>query len=72
MAPSQLQLRVPDMRCEGCAERVARVLERIEGVRSADVSLEDKIATVEVVDGAVEIDDLTAAVEKAGYSPEPA
>jgi len=58
------------MRCEGCTKRVTNVLERLKGVRSADVSLEDKTATVELEDGAVTFDDLKAAVESAGYAVE--
>lgn len=70
MTPSALQFRVPDMHCEGCTARVSRVLERLEGVRSAEVSLEDKTATVDADDGAVEFEDLRSAVEKAGYTVE--
>jgi copper chaperone len=70
MPTRETTLSVPDMRCEGCTERVTNVLERLKGVRSADVSLEDKTATVELEDGAVTFDDLKAAVESAGYAVE--
>lgn len=70
MTPSALQFRVPDMHCEGCTARVTRVLERLDGVRSADVSFEDKTARVKMDDTAAEFDDLKAAVEKAGYTVE--
>jgi copper chaperone len=70
MPTRETTLSVPDMRCEGCTERVTNVLERLKGVRSADVSLEDKTATVELEDGAVTFDDLKAAVENAGYAVE--
>ena len=68
MPTRETTLSVPDMRCEGCTERVTNVLERLKGVRSADVSLEDKMATVELEDGTVTFDDLKAAVENAGYA----
>jgi len=42
MAATDVQIRIPDMKCEGCAERVTRVLERQEGIRSADVSFDEK------------------------------
>lgn len=64
------RLSIPDMKCQGCTQRVSNVLERLEGVRSAEVSLEDKAATVEVEDGAVDSEDLKVAVEKAGYTIE--
>ena len=70
MPTRETTLSVPDMRCEGCTERVTNVLERLKGVRSADVSLEDKTATVELEDSAVTFDDLKAAVESAGYAVE--
>ena len=70
MPTRETTLSVPDMRCEGCTTRVTNVLERLKGVRSADVSLEDKTATVELEDGAVTFDDLKAAVENAGYAVE--
>jgi copper chaperone CopZ len=72
MSATDVQLQIPDMKCEGCAERVTRVLERREGVRSADVSLDEKRATVMLASADVETGDLLAAVEQAGYSPEPA
>lgn len=63
-------LQIPDMHCEGCAERIATVLERLDGVRNADVSFEHKEARVEYDDAAVDHEDLKTAVEKAGYSVE--
>ena len=51
MPTRETTLSVPDMRCEGCTERVTNVLKRLKGVRSADVSFEDKTATVELEDG---------------------
>ncbi|MFB6272966.1 MAG: heavy-metal-associated domain-containing protein [Salinibacter sp.] len=70
MPATDVQFRVPDMHCEGCANRITNVLERLEGVRSTEVSLEDKTAEVEVEDGAVDPEDLKVAVEKAGYTVE--
>lgn len=60
--------RIPDMHCEGCAKRVTTVLERLEGVRSADVSFDDKTAQVEYDEDAVGHDEMRDAVEKAGYT----
>lgn len=60
--------RIPDMRCEGCTERVTRVLERLEGIRSAEVSLDGKTAAVVYDERAADVDDMKRAVEKAGYT----
>jgi len=73
MHTKKTTVEVPDMKCEGCVNRITNVLERLEGVRSADVSLDDKTAEVEIVDDAVpsrQLAELTAAVEKAGYTVE--
>lgn len=73
MPATDVQLRIPDMKCEGCTRRVTNVLERLEGVRSVNVSLEDKTAEVEIADDTVasrQLSGLTAAVEKAGYTVE--
>lgn len=70
MPALDVHLRVPGMKCEGCTQRVTNVLGRLEGVRSADVSLDGKTAEVEIADDAVAVDELTAAVEKAGYTVE--
>ena len=68
MPTKETTLRVPDMRCEGCTERVTNVLERLEGVRSARVTLEDTTARVEHDPDRAAPADLQAAVEKAGYT----
>ena len=54
------------MTCATCAVRIERVLERQEGVESASVNLPAASASVRLGPG-VDIDDLTAAVEKIGY-----
>ena len=42
-----VKLDVTGMHCEKCVARVKDALEGVEGVTSADVSLEDNAATVE-------------------------
>lgn len=59
-------LNVPDMSCEGCVNAVKRALEGVEGVDGAEVSLEDKRATV-THGPEVRTSELVAAVETAGY-----
>ena len=60
-------LKVEGMSCNHCVASVKKALEGIDGVREADVSLEDKSARVELdKDLADEV--LVKAVEDAGYS----
>lgn len=63
------QFRIPDLHCDGCVNRVTNVLERLDGVRSAKVSLDDKTAEV-THDDTVNFDTMKSAVEKAGYTAE--
>ena len=60
-------LKVSDMSCGGCVNAVRSALTGVEGVREADVSLEEKTARV-ISDDTVSADDLVAAVSAAGYS----
>lgn len=57
------------MKCAGCTERVTKVLERLEGVRSARVTLDDTTARVEHDTDATGPDELQAAIRKTGYEP---
>ncbi len=63
---------IPDMTCSGCVDRVQTVLERVDGVQSAEVDLEDKGATVTYDADTTSTEALVAAVEEAGYAPTPA
>jgi len=69
---SSQQLRYVDlgvgrMTCDDCVHTVTDALESVPGVRSADVSLEQRSAHV-AVDPSVEPDRLTAAVRASGYN----
>ena len=69
---TRIELPVEGMTCQNCVRHVAEALEAVPGVTHADVSLEGKRATVEVNDGSATRQQLTAAVQKAGYRvPEP-
>ena len=60
-------LNVEGMSCNHCVASVKKALEGIDGVREADVSLEDKSARVEL-DKDLADEALVKAVEDAGYS----
>lgn len=61
---------VTGMHCSGCADRVSKVLNELQGVRSADVSLEDEQAVIEFDRDHTGIDQMKKAIEKAGYQAE--
>ncbi len=59
---STLKVRIDGMVCGGCAEAAQQALERVDGVRSADVSFEEGMATV-VCDPGVNPDKLVAVLQ---------
>lgn len=63
-------LLIEGMTCAACSTRVEKVLKKIEGVSKANVNLSTNKALVEFSSGAVEVDNLIKAVEKAGYKAE--
>ncbi len=59
---------VDGMMCAHCAKHVKDALEKVGGVKSAEVSLENKTAVVEL-EGEVADEVLLSAVTDAGYEP---
>jgi Cu+-exporting ATPase len=65
-ATSHVELLIGGMTCGACANRVQRVLNKIEGVLAA-VNYATEKASVDIA-GPVTVEELVAAVERAGYS----
>ncbi|MBX6340979.1 MAG: cadmium-translocating P-type ATPase [Thermomicrobiaceae bacterium] len=66
-AVAEISLPIEGMTCASCVRRVERALGKVEGVQSASVNLASERATVAYDPDKVRLDDLRAAVEKAGY-----
>ena len=62
-----ITLNIDGMTCGGCVKSVTKVLNGLDGVRSATVSLENKNAQVEFDEGKIQIAQLVGAVEDAGF-----
>ena len=60
-------LGISGMTCSGCVRSVSRVLEALDGVANADISLERKDAVVDYDPGKLGVEQLKRAVEEAGY-----
>ncbi len=58
---------VEDMHCAHCQAKVVSALKAVKGVKKADVSLEQKSATVTVRAGKVDVETLKNAVKEAGF-----
>ena len=64
-----LRIRVKDMTCAACAQRVEKALLKLEGVKTAMVNGLSEIATVTYDPERINVSALLAAIEKAGYKP---
>ena len=62
----KITLSIAGMSCQGCANTVTAALAGVEGVRRADVSLEERRARL-VLEDAGSADALIAAAQRAGY-----
>lgn len=62
-----VRFEIDGMRCDGCADRLRRVLDDARGVHSVDVSFEDRLAEITFNDRAVKADELVSAVAGAGF-----
>src|SRR3954447_11213761 len=63
----EVSLPIDGMTCASCVRRVEKALIKVEGVSDATVNLATEKATINLDPTLVQIVDLTAAVEKAGY-----
>lgn len=58
---------VTGMTCGGCVASVTRVVERLNGVKRADVSLDEGRATVAFDANRIDVQSIRAAIEAAGF-----
>ena len=67
---SELQLNVKGMTCEGCENAIIRSLDRLDGVYSSDASHEDELVTIKYDHDVVNLEQITEAITKTGYTVE--
>ena len=63
----KVSLKIEGMHCEGCSNRLTRVLENLDGVISANVSLENKKADIEYSEDTLNIEEMKEAISDAGF-----
>ena len=63
----KISLKIEGMHCEGCSNRLTRVLENLDGVTSANVSLENKKADIEYNEDTLNIEEIKEAISDAGF-----
>ncbi|HHU20343.1 MAG TPA: heavy-metal-associated domain-containing protein [Bacilli bacterium] len=66
----KVKLKVTGMTCNNCLKHVETALAELEGVESVKVNLKKGIANVKFDETIQEVDDLTTAVDQAGYQAE--
>lgn len=62
-----VNLSVEGMHCEGCSKRLENMLNELEGVESANVSLEEKTADVNYNEEEITIEEIKEAIIDAGF-----
>jgi P-type Cu+ transporter len=63
--------KISGMHCAGCVNSVKKALERVDGIKEANVQLVTETAEVEFENGSVSFDRIREAVEGAGFEAEP-
>jgi len=64
---NKIILGIEGMHCEGCSNRLTKVLQALDGVSLAKVSLENKNAEIEYDENEIELDDIKQAIIDAGF-----
>src|SRR3954468_4495069 len=64
-------LEIGGMTCASCVGRVEKALRKLDGVAGAEVNLATEVATVRFHPQQVGLEELTAAVARAGYTAAP-
>ena len=65
-----MKFSITGMTCDGCVRSVQNVIQRIPGVKKAEVSLKDQEADV-TMEAGVKPEDVIQAVQSAGYGAQP-
>ena len=66
----ETNLKIEGMHCAGCSTRLEKVLNNLDGVETAKVSLEEKKATIKYDETKINIETIKEAIEDAGFKGE--
>ena len=66
----EIKLKIEGMHCAGCSNRLEKMLNNVDGVESAKVSLEEKSADIKYNEGEVELNTILQEIEDAGFKGE--
>jgi len=66
----ETNLKIEGMHCAGCSTRLEKVLNNLEGVEIAKVSLEEKKATIKYDETKISLENIKESIEDAGFKGE--
>ena len=66
----EINLKMEGMHCAGCSTRLEKVLNKLEGVETAKVSLEEKKATIKYDETKISLESIKEAIGDAGFKGE--
>ena len=66
----EIKLKIEEMHCAGCSNRLEKILNNADGVESAKVSLEEKSADIKYNEEEVELNTILQEIEDAGFKGE--
>lgn len=66
----ETNLKIEGMHCAGCSTRLEKILNNLEGVETAKVSLEEKKATIKYDETKINIENIKEAIEDTGFKGE--
>ena len=66
----EIKLKIEGMHCAGCSSRLEKILNNVDGVESAKVSLEEKSADIKYNEEEVELNTILQEIEDAGFKGE--
>ena len=66
----EIKLKIEGMHCAGCSNRLEKILNNVDGVESAKVSLEEKPADIKYNEEEVELNTILQGIEDAGFKGE--
>ncbi len=64
----EVTLEIEGMHCEGCSSRLEKMLNNLEGVNFANVSLENKKAIIKYDENQITLDQIKQEIEDIGFS----
>lgn len=66
----EIKLKIEGMHCAGCSNRLEKILNNVDGIESAKVSLEEKSADIKYNEEEEELNTILQEIEDAGFKGE--